>query len=149
MPAAAEPAGGTHPSPDTPASPVGPGIRPGTTRLVQTPLGAVLVTVDEAAPGEPADVFVRAGKAGSDLAGFAEAIGRLCSLCLRLPSPTPGAARLRLIADELAGIGGARGAPGDDAARSLPDAVARALAEAAGAETPVARRTDTLAEVAR
>src|SRR5437899_3206358 len=88
------------------------GVLRGATRQVETPLGPVLVTVNESGPGEPLQVFVRAGKAGSDLAGFAEAIGRLCSVCLALPSPSPAAARLRLIADELAGIGGARGGPG-------------------------------------
>jgi ribonucleoside-diphosphate reductase alpha chain len=105
------------------------------TRLVETPLGPVLVTVNDAATGEPAEVFVRAGKAGTDLAGVAEAIGRLCSLCLRLPSPTPGAERLGLIVDELAGIGGAGRALDVGVARSLPDAVARALADAVRAGT--------------
>jgi ribonucleoside-diphosphate reductase alpha chain len=99
----------------------------GTTQLVETPHGPILVTVNEFRPGEPAEVFVRAGTTGSELAGTAEAIGRLCSLCLRLPSPTPGAVRLALIADELAGIGGRVDA---GVARSLPDAVARALADA-------------------
>jgi hypothetical protein len=115
---------------DRPAPDGGSGVLRGATRLVETPLGAVLVTVNEASPGEPVEVLVRAGKAGSDLAGFAEAIARLCSICLRLPSPISGSARLRLIADELAGIGGARRAPDASAARSLPDAVARALADA-------------------
>ena len=117
---------------DAADSPVASTVLRGATRLVETPLGSVLVTVNESRPGEPVQVFVRAGKAGSDLAGFAEAIGRLCSLCLGLPSPTSGEVRLRLIADELAGIGGARGALGAGAARSLPDAVARVLGDAAG-----------------
>ena|SRR5687768_4242246 len=100
----------------------------GTTRTVETPYGSVLVTVNETASGEPTEVFVRAGQTGSDLAGFAEAIGRLCTLCLRLPSTSPPAARLDLIADELVGIGGAPGASSGRGVRSLPDAVARALA---------------------
>ena len=129
----AEPATVGGRSLDRPDTGETPDIRRGATRSIETPLGAVLVTVDEEAPGQPAEVFVRAGKAGSDLAGFAEAIGRLCSLCLRLPPETPAVARLKLIADELAGIGGARGAWAAGAAASLPDAVARALADAAGA----------------
>jgi ribonucleoside-diphosphate reductase alpha chain len=117
--------------------------------LVETPLGSVLVTVNESSTGEPVDVFVRAGKAGSDLAGFAEAIGRLCSLCLRLPSSTPGAARLRLIAGELAGIGGARGVLDERTARSLPDAVARALDGATGADAEPDAGSGTAADAAR
>ena len=111
------------------ALPVRPPVLRGTTRGVDTPLGRVLVTVNDTAAGDAREVLVRAGRAGSDLAAFAEAIGRLCSLCLGLPAPLPPARRLRLLADELGGIGGARALLGPDGARSLPDAVARALAD--------------------
>jgi ribonucleoside-diphosphate reductase alpha chain len=111
------------------ALPCRPPVLRGTTRGVDTPLGRVLVTVNDAAAGDPREVLVHAGPAGSDLAAFAEAVGRLCSLCLSVPSTLTPARRLQLIADELGGIGGARGPAGPNGARSLPDAVARALAD--------------------
>jgi ribonucleoside-diphosphate reductase alpha chain len=103
-----------------------PAVLRGTTRRTETPVGEALVTVNTTEEGEPFEVFVRAGQAGSDLAGLAEAIGRLCSLCLQLPGEVAGAARLRAIADELRGIGGAQSL-GPGRARSLADAVARVL----------------------
>jgi ribonucleoside-diphosphate reductase alpha chain len=92
------------------------------------------VTLNETAEGEPFEVFVGVGKAGSDLAGLAEAIGRLCSLCLQLPGAMAPEERVRAIADQLGGIGGAR-SPCPDGARSLPDAIARVL-DGVLADTP-------------
>jgi ribonucleoside-diphosphate reductase alpha chain len=107
---------------------MGPSSRPATlrcaTRSADTPIGRVIVTVNETDDGAPCEVLVHAG---SDLAGFAEAIGRLCSLCLGMPSPLGPTRRLGLIAEELGGIGGSRAPVDLDGARSLPDAVARLL----------------------
>jgi ribonucleoside-diphosphate reductase alpha chain len=97
------------------------------TRRAETPFGPAVVTLNATDADEPFEVFVRVGKAGSDVAGLGEAIGRLCSLCLRVRDEMDGAERLRAIVGELAGIGGARGA-GTGCAGSLPDAIARALA---------------------
>ena len=89
-------------------------------------------------------MFLNIGKAGSDIAALAEAIGRLCSLCLRLPGRLPAAERVAAIVGQLAGIGGGRTLGfGAGRVRSLPDAVARVLAEAVGlpaddASTPAA-----------
>jgi len=109
-----------------------PAVLHGATRSVDTPLGRIVVTLNQTATGDACEVLVRAGKAGSDLAAFAEAIGRLCSLCLALPSPLEPARRLGLIADELGGIGGVGGPAPTDGARSVPDAVARVLADHVG-----------------
>ena len=95
------------------------------------------MTLNGTTDGEPFEVFVGVGKAGSDLAGLAEAIGRLCSLCLQLPGAMAPEDRLRAIADQLGGIGGAR-SHGPDGARSLPDAIARVLAGVV-ADTPDGR----------
>jgi ribonucleoside-diphosphate reductase alpha chain len=107
----------------------------GTTYRTETPLGTAFVTVNtrEGAEGrEPFEVFLNVGKAGSDIAALAEAIGRLCSLCLRLPCQLPARERVAAIVHQLGGIGGGRALGfGARRVRSLPDAVARVLAEAA------------------
>src|SRR2546429_9958478 len=75
----------------------------------------------------------------------AEALGRLISLTLRLPSPLSAQRRLEEVISQLSRIGG--GQPtgfGPAKILSLPDALARTLAEHIGqvkplAEPPVAR----------
>jgi len=110
----------------------------GTTYRVETPVGTAFVTVNtrDASPDpEPFEVFLNVGKAGSDIAALAEAIGRLCSLCLRLPAQLPTRARVAAIVDQLAGIGGGHALGfGARRVRSLPDAVAQVLAEIPGLE---------------
>ena len=54
---------------------------------METPIGTAFITVNETAEGEPFEVFVQVGKGGSDTMAVAEALGRLISLTLRLPSP--------------------------------------------------------------
>ena len=64
------------------------------------------------------------------LAALAEAIGRLASLVLRLPSPLTPGARLGELVSQLRGIGGSRAVGfGPEQVRSLPDAVGKALDE--------------------
>ena len=70
------------------------------------------------------------GKAGSDVAAVSEALGRLISLVLRLPSSMDANERLKQVVDQLAGIGGGRSLGfGVNRVRSLPDAVAQVLRE--------------------
>ncbi|MFN2225010.1 MAG: hypothetical protein ACK2UY_01865, partial [Anaerolineae bacterium] len=77
----------------------------------------------------PFEVFANVGKAGSDTAAVAEAIGRLISLALRMPSPLSARERLVEVVDQLAGIGGGRPMGfGPNRVRSLPDAIAQVLA---------------------
>ncbi|HAM54513.1 MAG TPA: ribonucleotide-diphosphate reductase subunit alpha, partial [Candidatus Rokubacteria bacterium] len=82
---------------------------------------------------EPFEVFVQVGKAGSDTMAVAEALGRLVSLVLRLPSPLSAQRRLEEIINQLSRIGG--GQPtgfGASKVLSLPDALARVLGERIG-----------------
>jgi len=102
----------------------------GITARETTPFGTAFVTINYADgnPREPFEVFVRLGKAGSDLEADAEAIGRLLSLILRLPSPMTREERLREVIDQLEHIGGSRFSGfGPERVRSMPDGVARAL----------------------
>jgi ribonucleoside-diphosphate reductase alpha chain len=106
---------------------------PGKTYRMETPIGTAFITVNDTPEGDPFEVFVQVGKAGSDTMAVAEALGRLVSLVLRLPSPLSARQRLEEVANQLARIGG--GQPtGFGAARilSLPDALARTLAEHIG-----------------
>jgi ribonucleoside-diphosphate reductase alpha chain len=106
---------------------------PGRTHRVETPLGTAFVVVNEDEDGEPFEVFVSVGKAGSDTMAVAEAIGRLVSLALRVPSPVPRTQRLREIVEQLSGIGGSRPLGfGPQRVLSLPDGIARALARHLG-----------------
>src|SRR5205085_4362597 len=66
----------------------------GATYRMETPIGTAFVTVNDTPAGEPFEVFVQVGKAGSDTMAVAEALGRLVSLVLRLPSPLSAARRL-------------------------------------------------------
>ncbi len=104
-----------------------PCVVQGYTRQVSAPEGKVNVTINSDEQG-PLEVFVNVGKAGSDIAALAEALGRLISLNLRILSPLSQADRAQEIAEQLRGIGGSRSVGfGMDQVRSLPDAVARAL----------------------
>jgi ribonucleoside-diphosphate reductase alpha chain len=105
----------------------------GSTYKVQTPLGTAYTTVNVNGDGEPFEVFLNVGKAGSDTAAVAEAIGRLISLVLRLPSPLSATRRLNQVVRQLKGIGSGRSLGfGRDRVRSLPDGVAQVLAEHLG-----------------
>ena len=82
---------------------------------------------------EPFEVFVQVGKGGSDTMAVAEALGRLISLTLRLPSPMSPQRRLEEVISQLSRIGGAQPLGfGKGKVLSLPDALARTLAEHIG-----------------
>jgi ribonucleoside-diphosphate reductase alpha chain len=127
-----------------PAPAVGPAtIKPrphslhGRTYRTETPIGTAFITVNETGDREPFEVFVQVGKAGSDTMAVAEALGRLISLVLRLPSPFSAQRRLEEIISQLSRIGG--GQPtgfGPAKILSLPDAIARTLAEHIGQVKP-------------
>ena len=109
---------------------------PGYTYNVSTPLGKAFVTINENGGGQPFEVFVNTAKAGSDTAAVSEAIGRLISYILRLTSPYAPRDRLKEVWRQLSGIGGGRSLGfGPNRVRSLPDGVARALAEYLEADT--------------
>ncbi len=105
----------------------------GRTYRVETPLGTAYVVVNENGSGEPFEVFVSVGKAGSDTMAVAEAMGRLVSLVLRMPSPLTPTRRVEEIIGQLSGIGGGRPLGfGPQRVLSLPDGIARVLAEHLG-----------------
>jgi ribonucleoside-diphosphate reductase alpha chain len=107
----------------------------GVTYRMETPIGTAFITVNETPGGDPFEVFVQVGKGGSDTMAVAEALGRLISLVLRLPSPLSAHRRLEEVISQLARIGG--GQPtGFGAAKvlSLPDALARTLGEHIGVD---------------
>lgn len=102
----------------------------GITYRKETPLGTAFVTVNVNGDEQPFEIFMNVGKAGSDVASVSEALGRLISLVLRLPSPLDPQVRLGQVVDQLAGIGGGRSLGfGIKRVRSLPDAVAQVLRE--------------------
>jgi ribonucleoside-diphosphate reductase alpha chain len=107
-----------------------PSVLRGITYRKETPLGTAYVTVNINGGDKPFEVFMNVGKAGSDVAAVSEALGRLISLILRLPSPLDELDRLNEVVDQLAGIGGGRSLGfGANRVRSLPDAVAQVLRE--------------------
>ena len=133
---------------------VGTGMQPrpealaGKTYRMQTPVGTAFITVNDNGKGggEPFEVFVSVGKAGSETMAHAEALGRLISLILRLPLPEGVSARDRVaeIVGQLSGIGGGRPLGfGRKRVLSLPDALAQALAKHIGlTEVKEQKRTD-------
>jgi len=105
----------------------------GKTYRMETPIGTAFITVNETPEGEPFEVFVQVGKGGSDTMAVAEALGRLISLTLRLPSPLSAQRRLEEVISQLARIGGAQPMGfGAGKILSLPDALARTLMEHTG-----------------
>ncbi|HEX6542761.1 MAG TPA: vitamin B12-dependent ribonucleotide reductase [Ktedonobacterales bacterium] len=104
-----------------------PEVIKGYTRQVRAPEGKVNVTLNSDGDGL-LEVFVNIGKAGSDVAALAEALGRLISLHLRIDSPISQNQRAEEVARQLRAIGGSTSIGfGADRVRSLPDAVARAI----------------------
>jgi ribonucleoside-diphosphate reductase alpha chain len=105
-----------------------PAIRHGITVSKPTAMGTLHLTSTHDENGEPFEVFMTVGKAGSDLQADAEALGRLISLTLRIASPVSRRERLDLVISQLVGIGGARSHGfGANRVSSLPDALAATL----------------------
>jgi ribonucleoside-diphosphate reductase alpha chain len=99
-----------------------PKALPGVTQRISTGWGNVYVTVNEAAEGEPFEVFVTTGRSGGSLNTQAEAIGKLASCALRAGCDPSD------VAASLEGIRSARvAADNGDTVHSIPDAVGLAL----------------------
>lgn len=78
-----------------------PDVLVGRTSKVKTRAGTAYVTVNrDADTGRPVEVFFNVGKAGSEVAAMAEAMGRLGSLALRKGANLGG------VANQLDGVGG-------------------------------------------
>ena len=105
----------------------------GVTYKAESPSGKVYVTMNEDEKGNAFEVFINHGKSGSDLMALADALGRMISFVLRIHSPVPSRERVREIVSELTGIGGSKSIGyGPNRVRSLPDAIAKVLANHAG-----------------
>jgi ribonucleoside-diphosphate reductase alpha chain len=100
----------------------------GATYKILTPLGSAFITINQTENGDPFELFVTIGKAGSELAAMAEALGRLISTNFRFGNHLPAKERAREIMKQLQGIGGSRSVGfGADRVRSLPDAISKAI----------------------
>lgn len=105
-----------------------PKVLKGETHRVQTPLGNSYVTINSDGNGDVFEVFAQTSKAGSETAAVSEAIGRLISYVLRLPSPLSTKERLQEVINQLIGIGSGRPMGfGANRVASLPDGVAQVL----------------------
>jgi ribonucleoside-diphosphate reductase alpha chain len=93
-----------------------------TVHNVRTPLGKLHAVVGFW-EGRPVEVFGIIGRGATDTLAFTEALGRLASLALRCGIP------VKLIADQLIGIGGGTPSVGFGPSRvmSVPDALGRIL----------------------
>ncbi len=119
-----------------------PAIRHGITVSKPTAMGTLHLTSTHDENGEPFEVFMTVGKAGSDLQADAEALGRLISLILRIASPVSRRERLDMVISQLVGIGGARSVGfGVNRVSSLPDALAATLRQIYFSERDVRQLT--------
>jgi len=95
---------------------------------MNTPVGTAFITINEDENGDPLEVFVNVGKAGSDVAAMAEALGRTISTALKFRGGVTAKEKAREFAEQLSGIGGRRTIGfGPTKIKSLPDAVAGAI----------------------
>lgn len=94
-----------------------PDVLEGTTSKILTRAGSAYVVVNrDPAGGQPVEVFFNVGKAGSEVASLAEALGRLASLALRKGATLGG------VANQLAGVGGI-----SQFNKAIPHAIGEAL----------------------
>lgn len=100
----------------------------GKTHRIETPLGRAFVSINEDQNGNIFEVFINVGKAGSDVTADAEALGRLISLTLRIPSDYSSNQVAQKVIAQLRGIGGSGSTGfGTNRVRSLADAVAKTI----------------------
>ncbi|OGM23168.1 ribonucleoside-diphosphate reductase, adenosylcobalamin-dependent [Candidatus Woesebacteria bacterium RIFCSPLOWO2_01_FULL_39_21] len=100
----------------------------GATYKIATPLGNAFITVNHDSDGNPFEVFIAIGKAGSEVAAMADALARVISTTLRFGNHLPAIERAQELVDQLRGIGGSGSVGfGHERVRSLPDAVAKAM----------------------
>jgi ribonucleoside-diphosphate reductase alpha chain len=103
-------------------------VRYGRTWSIHTPLGKLHATINEDDDGNPYEIFFNVGKAGGDILAVAEGLGRLISLTLRTTPPKLSLPKLKMIVEQIEGIGGSSSVGfGLKRVRSLPDAVAKVI----------------------
>jgi ribonucleoside-diphosphate reductase alpha chain len=102
----------------------------GFTYKTETPTGDAYITINNDENDNPLEIFVNVGKPGYDIAGLADALGRMFSLVLRLEDSATPRDRVRHLVSQLNGIGGSKSIGfGPNRVRSLPDAIAKVLAD--------------------
>jgi len=102
--------------------------RQGVTVSSKTPFGTAHITMNNDEAGQPFEVFIEVGKAGSSVKAMSEAIGRLISLCLRITPECPVLHRVVYISEQLSGIGGRLSTGfGNKKVMSLPDAIGKVI----------------------
>ena len=105
-----------------------PEILNGKTHRIETPLGRAFISINEDDKGNIFEVFINVGRAGSDITADAEALGRLISLTLRIPSDYSPNQVAQKVISQLRGIGGSSSTGfGTNRVRSLADAVAKTI----------------------
>ncbi len=108
-------------------------LRSGVTATAQSAAGSVHVTCNShPSDGEPFELWVTCGKAGSEVKAWSEALGRVASYALSLPSTESPKQRLMAIAEQLSGIGGQAAGFGPKRTASAPDAVSQAVKKCLG-----------------
>jgi ribonucleoside-diphosphate reductase alpha chain len=108
--------------------PVRPDKLNGITTRIDTPAGAMHLTINEDEDGAPIETFVHLGKKGEHSHAMAEAIGRLISCWLRAEELGTRRDRAELIVDQLLGIGGGDPAGlGPSRVSSVPDGIAQCI----------------------
>lgn len=117
-----------QPTVQMPAIKPRPMVVQGSTYRMHTPVGTAYITINSNGEGDPHEVFINLGKAGTDVYAMAEGLGRVISLFLRVSSNLSPTERIKKIIDELQDIGGGRIMGfGKERVKSLPDAVAKVL----------------------
>jgi ribonucleoside-diphosphate reductase alpha chain len=116
------------------AAPVGPSIAPRPTEangkmfVIPTHFGKMTMDVHMDDDGEPFEMIVNVGAAGSDLMADAVGMGMLVSKMLRLRSDVPVRERIEIIIDTLKNIGGSGSYGfGPNRVTSLASAIAKGL----------------------
>lgn len=107
----------------------------GETYRQTTPAGTLYVTINHTEDG-PFEVFLNIGKAGSELMAQAEAMGRLISYILRMPSSQTAWQKIGTVVGQLKNIGSGRSYGfGPNRISSMADAIARTLEKSMGTHT--------------
>jgi len=100
----------------------------GATYKVVTPQGKAYITLNRDNEGNPVEVFMNVGKAGSDVAALSEALGR--SLSGWLQASVNPLSTVKEIVSQFVGIGGSRSVGfGHNRVSSIPDALAKVFTE--------------------
>lgn len=92
-----------------------------------TPLGKAFITVNEY-QGDPIEIFINIGKAGSDISAMSEALGRLATLFLKHAEMRTADDKVQMLVKHLSDIGGSTSVGfGINRISSVPDALAKTL----------------------